>query len=73
MHPKYRSGQWTLDQVYQSFLDAFDSKGNQDGVVSRDEFISYYATLSATIDDDSYFDLMMRNSWGLPPRNYNRK
>ena len=73
MHPKYRSGEWTLEQVLQSFLDAFDSQGNKDGVVSRDEFMSYYATLSATIDDDSYFDLMMRNSWGLPPRSFKGK
>ena len=36
-----------------------------DGVVTRDDFSRYYAHVSASIDDDSYFELMMRNAWRI--------
>ncbi len=36
-----------------------------DGIVTRDEFCSYYATISASIDDDDYFELMIRNAWRI--------
>lgn len=32
--------------------------------VTLEEFMSYYASISCSIDTDAYFDLMMRNSWG---------
>ena len=56
--------------VLQNFLDTFDSaEGNEkDGVVTKEEFLNYYAAISSTIEDDSYFDLMMRNAWGLPAK-----
>jgi hypothetical protein len=33
-HPKYLNGEWTEDQILRKFLDAFDTKGSEDGVVS---------------------------------------
>jgi hypothetical protein len=72
-HPKYQSGEWTEDQVLRSFLDSMDTPGNPDGKVTRDEFMNYYAGVSATIDDDCYFDLMMRSSYGLPPKSSQSK
>ena len=64
------SKQWTVDEVLRNFLDTFDSaEGNErDGAVTREEFVNYYAAISCTIDDNAYFDLMMRNAWGLPPK-----
>ena len=69
-HPKYLSGKWTLDEVMQNFLDTFDSAEGEDkdGVVTQEEFLNYYAAISCTIEDDAYFDLMMRNAWGLPSK-----
>lgn len=33
--------------------------------VTLNEFMDYYAGVSNSIDDDAYFDLMMRNAWRL--------
>ncbi|XP_065833419.1 calcyphosin-like protein [Oscarella lobularis] len=64
-HQKYRSGDWTADQVFENFLDVFDSPKNKDHKVTKDEFMDYYAGLSNSIDNDAYFDLMIRQAWRL--------
>lgn len=63
-HPKYLNGEWTEDQCLRQFLDSFDSN-DKDGKVDKDEFLNYYSGVSASIDSDAYFDLMMRNAWKL--------
>eukprot|EP00349_Pseudokeronopsis_sp_Brazil_P000079 CAMPEP_0202956586 /NCGR_PEP_ID=MMETSP1396-20130829/1086_1 /ASSEMBLY_ACC=CAM_ASM_000872 /TAXON_ID= /ORGANISM="Pseudokeronopsis sp., Strain Brazil" /LENGTH=71 /DNA_ID=CAMNT_0049673669 /DNA_START=27 /DNA_END=238 /DNA_ORIENTATION=- len=40
-----------------------------DGQITLDEFIEYYTNISANIDNDAYFDLMMSNTWQLDSRN----
>ncbi|XP_070563730.1 calcyphosin-like protein [Ptychodera flava] len=64
-HPKYMNGEWTEEQVFRSFLDSFDSPDDKDGVVTKDEFLNYYSGVSASIDTDSYFILMMKNAWKI--------
>jgi Ca2+-binding EF-hand superfamily protein len=64
-HPKYLSGEWTEDRCLREFLDSFDTPNNKDGLVTEDEFMNYYAGVSASVDSDAYFDLMMRNAWKL--------
>ncbi|KAM6901292.1 calcyphosin-like protein [Lycodopsis pacificus] len=64
-HPKYQNGEWTEDQVFRTFLDNFDSPYDKDGKVTKEEFINYYCGVSASIDSDVYFILMMRNAWKL--------
>ncbi|XP_066568292.1 calcyphosine-like b isoform X1 [Amia ocellicauda] len=64
-HPKYQNGEWTEDQVFRSFLDSFDSPYDKDGQVTQEEFMNYYAGVSASIDTDIYFILMMKNAWKL--------
>ncbi|XP_067118418.1 calcyphosin-like protein isoform X2 [Centruroides vittatus] len=64
-HPKYLNGEMTEDQVFLMFLKSFDCPNNPDGKVTEEEFLNYYAGVSASIDTDAYFDLMMRNSWKI--------
>ncbi|KAG7219018.1 hypothetical protein INR49_005918 [Caranx melampygus] len=64
-HPKYQNGEWTEDQVFRKFLDSFDSPYDKDGKVTQEEFLNYYAGVSASIDTDVYFIVMMTNAWKL--------
>jgi len=57
--------------VLVEFLETFEAHLNlktgqlSDGRVSLEEFTEYYRNISASIDDDSYFVLMMSNSWNV--------
>ncbi|NWV98463.1 CAPSL protein, partial [Machaerirhynchus nigripectus] len=64
-HPKYLNGDWTEDQVFRAFLDNFDSPYEKDGKITTEEFMNYYAGVSASIDTDIYFIIMMKNAWKL--------
>ncbi|XP_005528035.1 PREDICTED: calcyphosin-like protein [Pseudopodoces humilis] len=64
-HPKYLNGDWTEEQVFKAFLDNFDSPYDKDGKVTTEEFMNYYAGVSASIDTDIYFIVMMKNAWKL--------
>lgn len=37
----------------------------RDKSVSVDEFIEYYNNVSALIDDDKHFELMIKNGWKI--------
>jgi len=65
-HPKYLSGEWTEDQCLTEWLSSFHGPGgNFNGIVTYEDFENYYAGVSASIDSDAYFDLMMRHAWKL--------
>ncbi|XP_058026117.1 calcyphosin-like protein isoform X2 [Ahaetulla prasina] len=64
-HPKYQNGEWSEDQVFRTFLDNFDSPYDKDGQVTTEEFMNYYAGVSASIDTDVYFIVMMKNAWKI--------
>eukprot|EP01034_Spumella_vulgaris_P024624 gene24624-30992_t len=64
-HPEVLSKRKTPAQVLREFLDTFDVGGVKDGMVTREEFINYYTNLSANIDNEDYFELMIRNAWHI--------
>ncbi|XP_051533722.1 calcyphosine-like b [Myxocyprinus asiaticus] len=64
-HPKYQNGEWSEEQVFRKFLDSFDSPDDKDGKVTKEEFMNYYSGVSASIDTDVYFIIMMKNAWKL--------
>ncbi|KAH8417952.1 hypothetical protein KR222_009033, partial [Zaprionus bogoriensis] len=65
-HPKYLSGELSEKEILLNFLKNFEAGApNPDGVVTREEFINYYATISASIDNDAYFDLVLRRAFKL--------
>ncbi|KAJ9467952.1 Crustacean calcium-binding protein 23 [Diplonema papillatum] len=62
-HPDVLTGVKTPEEVMRDFASDWDRNG--DDVITEDEFLDYYKDLSAGIDDDRYFELMVRNAWKL--------
>ncbi|GLE04435.1 hypothetical protein PINS_up013377 [Pythium insidiosum] len=63
-HPEVQSGRLSANDALRLFAQQWDVK-DRDGVISRDEFELYYRNVSASIDRDDYFELMMRNAWHI--------
>ncbi|CAF1050697.1 unnamed protein product [Rotaria sp. Silwood1] len=49
-----------VNQALQNFLNKFDTRGQEDGVIDKDEFLGFCSMLSATIKDDIYFEHILR-------------
>eukprot|EP01062_Namystynia_karyoxenos_P083309 TRINITY_DN956_c0_g1_i5.p1 TRINITY_DN956_c0_g1~~TRINITY_DN956_c0_g1_i5.p1 ORF type:complete len:413 (+),score=142.93 TRINITY_DN956_c0_g1_i5:112-1350(+) len=62
-HPAVLSGQETEEDVLREFIADWDKDG--DGDISLDEFVDYYEDISAGIDNEQYFELMVRNAWHI--------
>jgi hypothetical protein len=82
-HPDVKMGKKTKDEVLFEFLDTFEMHHEQvvrltqtgsgrDHRVTQEEFLTYYEQVSASIDDDRYFELMIKNAWNLEGRSYER-
>ena len=71
LHPDVRSGKKTEDEVLSEFIDTFEvhhslkNPDDRDRKITLKEFFEYYNNISASIDNDSYFELMMTNAWKL--------
>jgi Ca2+-binding EF-hand superfamily protein len=75
-NPDFVNGKLTEEEILKNFLRKFEENmvhppnregpaSVGDGLLTRDEFFDYYSGVSASIDDDLYFDLMMRKAWKL--------
>ena len=62
-HPNVISGHSNPKDVLRDFMALWDKDG--DAIVTFREFLDVYKDLSAEIDNDEYFMLMMRNVWHL--------
>eukprot|EP01064_Diplonema_japonicum_P009485 TRINITY_DN1697_c0_g2_i1.p1 TRINITY_DN1697_c0_g2~~TRINITY_DN1697_c0_g2_i1.p1 ORF type:complete len:544 (+),score=161.51 TRINITY_DN1697_c0_g2_i1:54-1685(+) len=62
-HPAVLSGHKTHKQVMMEFIACWDKSG--DGIVTMKEFLDYYNDISVSIDNDDYFELMIRNAWHI--------
>lgn len=61
-YPDVPSGRLAENQALENFAAQFDFL-QQDGTMSRDEWLTYYKNVSCTIEDDKYFDSMMKGLW----------
>jgi hypothetical protein len=80
LHPDVRSGKKHEEEVLVEFLDTFEQhhslltgdKSAREGNVTWDEFFEYYNNVSCSIDDDRFFELMIRNSWNMDGNSYQK-
>jgi Ca2+-binding EF-hand superfamily protein len=65
-HPDVVSGRISEDQAMANLLAQFDTV-DREGVVmvTQQDFQTYYKNVSASFDDDSYFESMMKRAWRL--------
>lgn len=64
MNPEFLEGKKTKEEILAEFLNNFDGpRGNNDGVVTWEEFYDYYSDLSMSTPSDEYFVKMMESTW----------
>lgn len=64
-HPEVLKGEKTEAEVLKEFAEQWDDDTAPNGKITLAEFLEYYKDISASIDRDDYFELMMRNSWHI--------
>lgn len=63
-NPEFLEGRSTKEQILTNFLNQFDgARGNNDGVVTLDEFHDYYKDVGMSVPSDEYFVQMMESTW----------
>lgn len=60
-HPDVLEGRMTPEECLADFAKQWDDENAPDGKITPKEFLEYYKDISASIDRDDYFELMMRN------------
>lgn len=63
---EFQEGKKTRDEILMEFLNNFDGvKGNNDGIISKQEWTDYYTDLAMSTPSDEYFVRMMEQTWCL--------
>ncbi|CAG0887513.1 unnamed protein product [Cyprideis torosa] len=53
------------DEHMQQMINAMDTDAREDGTIDQQEFLDYYTSMSASIDDDDQFNQMIRSGFKL--------
>jgi len=62
----------TKKEILEEFMSQWD-KIKKDKIVTLEEFEDYYTDISASVDRDDYFELMVRNAWKIPEKTGEKK
>lgn len=69
MHPEVIAGKMTEEEVLMDFLTNMISTSHKQTTkpskITKKDFNFYYSNISASIDSDDYFELMIRNAWHI--------
>ena len=68
-HPKVLKGEISEEQVLTNFHTQFDCQHAPDGKVTLEEFLNYYAGVSASIDNDLQFEFLVKQAWKVDQPN----
>ena len=66
-HPDVLDCLKTPDDVSRQFIASFTLHSYNDQV-TRHDFVEYYTSVSACIDDDYFFERLLCGCWDMPPR-----
>ena len=77
-HPLVRQGKRSEDEILGDFIDSLEyqfsllnEKNDEENVdvndikIDFDDFCDFYKTISVSIEDDKYFEVMVMSEWGL--------
>lgn len=64
-NPRFVSGVQTHEEILQKFIAHFEEHHRENGEITKEDFENYYAALSASVEDDTYFDLVIRQVYKL--------
>lgn len=76
-HPLVRQGKRSEDEILGDFIDSLEyhfsllNEKNEENVdvndikIDFDDFSDFYKTISISIEDDKYFEIMVMSVWGL--------
>ena len=65
-HREFIEGTKTKDEILADFLNSFDGvKGNNDGIITKEEWLEYFTDLSVSVPSDDYFVQMMESTWNI--------
>lgn len=75
-HPKVVAGEMTHEEAINEFIKVFEGdEGDGNSVVSKQEWMDYHSGISASIDEDDAYGIMMAANWGIeyiPKKNIER-
>ena len=64
-HPDVLAKKYTAAEAMNKMISSFDYGLDRSGMISYNEFLNYYTHVSVTIDKDEYFELLLRQVWGV--------